>query len=191
VIYPLDTITLNNQLNAYFVPSSSTAEIWETITFDEQSTFNVPGATWDWEFGDFDNSQLIINSEANTTHVYQNPYYYTVTLTVTDINGCTDQHQTIIHITGNVSVPNVFTPNGDGINDVFAFPYDLFKSYDVIILNRWGNEVYNRTKETETYIWNGSDHEKEQCVEGVYFYLIKGIILDNSPFEVTGYVTKI
>lgn len=191
VIYPLDSITLNNQINAYFVPSTYTAETGDVITFDDQSIFNAPGYTWYWEFGDFDENTLLNNTDASTSFSYAYPYYYPVTLTVTDTNGCVDSYQTLIHITGAVNAPNVFTPNGDGVNDLFTFKFDIFKSYDVQIMNRWDNLVYERTNETGTYIWDGSNMGQGQCSEGVYFYIIKGYLMDDSPFESTGFVTKI
>ena len=191
IVYPSDTIVLNNQINAFFVATPVTAETGTVITFDDQSIFNAPGVTWNWEFGDFDSTSLLNNTDANTSFSYEYPYFYTVTLTITDQNGCTDEYQALIHITGEVHAPNVFTPNGDGTNDIFEFPFDLFKTYDVIILNRWGEQVYERKNETGTYIWNGTKQEKEQCSEGVYYYLIKGYLLDDSSFETTGFVTKI
>lgn len=191
VIYPLDSITVNNQINAYFVPNTYTAETGDVVTFDDQSTFHAPGLTWYWEFGDFDENTLLNSTDASTSFSYAYPYYYPVTLTVTDTNGCVDSYQTLIHITGAVNAPNVFTPNGDGVNDTFSFKFDIFKSYDVTIINRWGNVVYDRKNETETYIWDGSNMGGNQCSEGVYYYLIIGTLMDDSPFETKGFVTKI
>ncbi len=190
VIYPLDTITVNNQLDAFFVPNTINGQTNTDFIFDDQSVFNVTGVSWLWEFGDFNNSSQLNNSGANTSFSYPDPFYYTVKLTVTDSNGCIDDYQIIIHASGQVNVPNVFTPNGDGKNDNFKFPYDIFKSYDVLILNRWGEVVYEKENNSETYIWNGTKMEGEQCSEGVYFYKIKGILIDESPFDVTGFLTK-
>ncbi len=162
----------------------------DVVTFDDQSILNAPGVSWYWEYGDFNNSSTSNITDANTSFSYDLPYLYPVTLTVTDAFGCHDSYQVIIHITGKVEVPNVFTPNGDGQNDIFKFPFDIFKTYDVLILNRWGQVVYEKTNVTETYIWNGTKMNIEECSEGVYFYKIKGFLMDESEFEVTGFVTK-
>jgi gliding motility-associated-like protein len=191
VIYPLDTITVNNQITAFFVPSAFTAETSTLVSFDDQSIFDAPGVSWEWNFGDFDNSTLLNNTDESVVHGYEFPFFYTVTLTVTDANGCVDDYQTVIHITGAINAPNVFTPNGDGSNDNFTFQHDIFKSYDVTILNRWGQTLYQNTNETGTYIWNGYTQQGEECSEGVYYYLIRGFLMDDSPFEITGFVTKI
>ena len=190
ITYKVDTIFLNNQLNAFFVPSSTLAEMGDIITFDDQSVLNAAGVSWFWEYGDFNNSSTANNTDASTSFSYDLPYLYPVTLTVTDANGCHDSYQVIIHITGKVEAPNVFTPNGDGKNDIFKFPHDIFKTYDVVILNRWGQVVYEKSNITETYIWNGTKMNIEECSEGVYFYKINGFLLDESAFEVTGFVTK-
>lgn len=67
-------------------------------------------------------------------------------------------------------IPNIFTPNGDGINDVIDFSF-LPNSCYVQIINRWGNNVFESTP-TNT-IWNPSD-----LSDGVYFYVLKDIEKD-------------
>lgn len=68
-------------------------------------------------------------------------------------------------------LPNVFTPNGDGINDVFIpiLPYKFIDSIEFVIYNRWGNEVF-RTSDPMIN-WTGIDLEtRKEVVDGVYFY---------------------
>ena len=68
-------------------------------------------------------------------------------------------------------LPNVFTPNGDGINDVFIpiLPYKFIDSIEFVIYNRWGNEVF-RTSDPMIN-WTGKDLETgKEVVDGVYFY---------------------
>ncbi|WP_460969697.1 gliding motility-associated C-terminal domain-containing protein [Pontibacter aydingkolensis] len=61
-------------------------------------------------------------------------------------------------------IPNIFTPNGDGINDTFSVPMlELYPDNELVILNRFGKEVYR--KESYQGNWNG-----ENVVSGVYFY---------------------
>lgn len=64
-----------------------------------------------------------------------------------------------------IFVPNVFTPNGDGLNDVFELPTFGIKGYNLTVLNRWGQILFEG-KENES--WNGQNNP-----EGVYFVLIK------------------
>jgi gliding motility-associated-like protein len=69
------------------------------------------------------------------------------------------------------ALPNVFTPDGNGKNDLLnPFPYRFIDKIDLVIYNRWGQEVF---KTTDIDInWNGNDQKTGiECTEGVYFYL--------------------
>jgi len=68
-------------------------------------------------------------------------------------------------------LPNVFTPNGDGVNDLFKpFPYKFVEKIDLTIYNRWGNEVFKTTDPDIN--WNGLDFESHKPVsDGVYYYV--------------------
>jgi gliding motility-associated-like protein/uncharacterized repeat protein (TIGR01451 family) len=79
-------------------------------------------------------------------------------------------------------IPNVFTPNGDGKNDSFVIP-DLPPDLEneIIIVNRWGNSVYQKTNYHNE--WTG-----EGLNEGTYFYVLK--VKNNGSWDVyKGYVT--
>jgi len=68
-------------------------------------------------------------------------------------------------------LPNVFTPNGDGINDFWhPFPYDFVESINISVFNRWGNIVFET--QNPDVNWDGK-HEQigMDCSEGVYFYV--------------------
>jgi len=68
-------------------------------------------------------------------------------------------------------LPNVFTPNGDGKNDVFRpFPYDFVEKVNMKIYNRWGGLVFET--DDPDINWDGSDYTSKQASsEGVYFYV--------------------
>ena len=71
-------------------------------------------------------------------------------------------------------LPNVFSPDGDGINDFFTpiLPYKFVDSIEFVIYNRWGKEVY-RTSDPDLG-WDGNDQETGLPVsEGVYFYVCR------------------
>jgi gliding motility-associated-like protein len=64
-------------------------------------------------------------------------------------------------------IPNLYTPNGDGNNDTFEIlGLELFAENDLMIVNRWGNEVYRQKNYRNT--WNG-----EGLNEGTYFYILR------------------
>ena len=82
-------------------------------------------------------------------------------------------------------LPNVFTPNGDGINDLFRpFPYDYVESIDMHIYNRWGELVF-KTKNADV-LWDGTNQfTKRPCVAGVYFY-----VCDVNEYTLNGIRTR-
>jgi len=75
-------------------------------------------------------------------------------LSVTDTNGCTNTDTVFIYINGVLYVPNTFTPNNDGINDVFEINGNEIKEFELWIFNRWGEVLYT-TKNMNSY-WDGT-----------------------------------
>ncbi|MHC1706293.1 MAG: gliding motility-associated C-terminal domain-containing protein [Bacteroidales bacterium] len=77
-----------------------------------------------------------------------------------DIDSCPGYH-----------LPNVFTPNSDGQNDVFKpFPYTSVERIKINIFNRWGMSVFNT--EDPDINWDGKDiNTKQLCADGVYYYV--------------------
>jgi gliding motility-associated-like protein len=121
---------------------------------------------WNWNFGDGEGS-----SGQNPMHVYEdNGDSYNVTLQVTAANGCMGSLTQIIEIFQDITVPNIITPNGDGTNDFFLIKTAGIKSYDLVIVNRWGNTVFQSSD--PTVIWDGKS-DGQPVAEGVYFYKLK------------------
>jgi gliding motility-associated-like protein/uncharacterized repeat protein (TIGR01451 family) len=85
-----------------------------------------------------------------------------------------------------IKVPNLFTPNGDGINDTFEIiGLNQYQSSELTIVNRWGNEVFHAKGYNNT--WTG-----EGLNEGTYFYLLRVKRTEGSEVEVfKGYITLI
>ena len=191
VKYNTDTISVLNELTAIHSVNPNPGETKESITFSDQSLFKDSIVNWLWEFGDFNNYSVENSTNSSQQFSYKYPYTYKSVLTVTDKFGCTSSDTVLVKINGDFETANVFTPNNDGINDIFEFDEDIFESYDVIVLNRWGNIVYDKKGVTGTYIWNGTHDDGNECADGVYFYKVVGKIKDMTPFEVSGYVTKV
>jgi gliding motility-associated-like protein len=114
-------------------------------------------------------------------------------MTVVDANGCSDVYtgDVVIGDIFQVFIPNTFTPNGDGINDVFYVngadidPND----FEVIIFNRWGDVVHKSSNPNE--VWQGEDHADSLyfAQDGVYQYVIKvGSLSTSERRELSGFV---
>jgi PKD repeat protein len=191
VLYELPQIdVISNGLNAFFTPSPSEGPMGTTFTFFESSTFTSASiSTWTWVI----NGDTLVNfSGADVSQQYGLPGDYTITLFITDQNGCVDSYTTIVTITNEFNIPNVITTNGDGVNDLFILPADIFKSFDILILNRWGNVIHQRSGATGVLLWDGLDQKSgEKVNDGVYFYKLEGILVSDDFVSKHGNVTVV
>lgn len=85
-----------------------------------------------------------------------------------------------------INVPNIFSPNGDGINDYFMVDAIGVSDFTLIITNRWGNEIYYGQDKIS---WDGRSDNGRECNDGVYFYncTYKNIQLDKYETK-TGFI---
>ncbi|MDF1673603.1 MAG: gliding motility-associated C-terminal domain-containing protein, partial [Vicingaceae bacterium] len=138
------------------------------VSFNDNSIGNI--VSWEWIWGD--NSPAGNNHIPNPTHTYHGSGTYYVTLIVTDANGCTDTI-TIPYVVGpqNIIVPNVFTPNGDGNNDLLVFKnLENYNNY-LKVFNRWGIIMFEKTNYKND--WDGRTTAGVEVTDGTYFYILE------------------
>ncbi|MBK6834297.1 MAG: gliding motility-associated C-terminal domain-containing protein [Bacteroidetes bacterium] len=112
----------------------------------------------------------------------------TYSVTISDLNGCISSASIFIEvITCQPVMANVFTPNGDGVNDVFKFPGDKFKNVTCEIFDRWGKQVHSW--EGVEGSWDGTNRFKMKMEEGTYYYVGKIIDFKGEAHEVKGYLS--
>lgn len=144
------------------------------IENDVQFTDLSSGATnWHYEFGNGDESFL-----QNPFYTYLDTGHFKVILTVGNNEGCFDSTLLVLYMYPelNVFIPNSFSPNRDGLNDVFKIAgVTVAKKYKVEIINRWGEIVFKSTKPGEG--WDGT-FNGEKCMEGYYAYYVYVIGID-------------
>lgn len=122
-----------------------------------------------------------IVTEANFLYTYEHPGDYNVKLiayNTAGANQCSDTMviaKYIIVDTSLVDVPNVFTPNGDGANDVFKAKAASLASFHGVIINRWGRKVFEWSNIDDG--WNGRINGK-LAAPGTYYYIITARGLD-------------
>jgi gliding motility-associated-like protein len=165
-----DTLMRPNYIEVYGQPVADfywTPEFGKVydpvITFYADTSYVT---NWFWDFGDGTTS----NDPPPVTHQYPSmENTYTVTLIVTNTDGCSDTVTHIVQIIDDILFfPNVITPgNNDGFNDLFVITNaDKYPSNYLTVFNRWGKMVY----EAKDYAnnWDGGD-----LAEGTYYYIFR------------------
>ena len=109
------------------------------------------------------------NNGESTAETYAVTQPQTVSLTVTDANGCqATQQVNVADECPMVVIPNAFTPNGDGINDTWVIE-GLDETGTVKVFTRWGAEVYQSVGYATP--WNG-EYAGKKLSPGVYYYIV-------------------
>ena len=85
-----------------------------------------------------------------------------------------------------LSIPNVFTPNSDGINDKLIIDGKNISEFNMTIVNRWGNSVFE-TSDINA-VWDGTSNN-ELCSEGVYFYIVNATATTKKQYKKEGFIT--
>ena len=154
-----------------------------TVHFTNTST---NGFTYFWNFGDGTTS-----TDSVPNHIYTQGKY-SVLLIVTNEFGCVDSFRfnfVIVESLSSFNVPNVFTPNADGKNDLFMPEMKNIASIDAKIFDRWGLLIYEWTDVTKG--WNGNNKNGGSEPDGTYYYLISATGMDGKLYKTTGYLTLI
>jgi gliding motility-associated-like protein len=111
------------------------------ITFQNQS---IGATSYSYHFGDPSQSYVM---SPDAMFAYQDTGYFEVTLQVTSANGCFDEAVRTIHIGGFTSfyIPRAFTPNEDGLNDVFLPKATGLspEGFEMQIYDRWGELIFS------------------------------------------------
>lgn len=173
-----DTLVITNVINVKTYPTAAfTVNPLENVPVELQdANFNFlngtqGAATYKWEFGDGDTSVV-----ANASHHYQYPGNYVVTLHAYNDIGCEDtavRQFMMVLPDKELVIPNVFSPNGDGINDTWEIAgLRGITNCSVEIFNRYGQQVYNSHGYSNPWdaTWKG-----KQVPIGTFYYVIKTV----------------
>lgn len=142
--------------DAHFAASPQPTYLFATdIQFTDLSSPDV--TAWEWDLGAGTPSTSSASSPS-TTYPFGVAGDYPASLVVFNSHGCTDTAHYTVRINGlfSVYVPNSFTPNGDGINDIFqpVIRDAKLKDYRFMIFDRWGEEIFSTTDLTSG--WDGT-----------------------------------
>ena len=183
-VYPTSTttysVTVTDACNyittdttrVYVVPSGMVSFIVTPDTLQPGQTLNFTNTSQNitnylWSFGDGNSSTL-----GTPTHVYSVAGTYQIILIGENSHGCPDTAVQDVYVTPTINIPNIFTPNGDGINDIFYFNIEGATCLHCHIYNRWGVLVYILNSVAEG--WPGIIRQtNEQASDGVYYYILE------------------
>jgi len=145
---------------------------------------NSEGSTiWYYTVSDGNNSD-----QPDFVHEFQVDGTYDITQIVTNQFGCKDTAvKSILFVPGLlVHIPNAFTPDADGLNDVFhpVISGDAITDYHFIIWDRWGMEIFNSTNPEEVWVGNvnGGEHYAKTEIYN-YRLIVKGKSTDELVFK--------
>lgn len=150
------------------------------IEYGETVVLTATGnGTWTWTptagLSDPLSPSPLVRPEETTT--------YTVTLT--DSLGCTKTDQLTIVVTGSLYVPNTFTPNGDGFNDLFGALGKDIKDIELLVFDRWGLLIWSTDKLTGR--WDGTYKGADAPID-TYVWKVRAVELSGRQHEAVGHV---
>lgn len=181
------TVVVNPDPNVSFTPNVLIGEPPLNVEFYNQTTGAI---SYFWEFA---NGTTSTSPNDTLFETFTTPGQYEVLLTGTSPEGCESSYSQIITVEFEdlvVEVPNIFTPNGDDVNDEFFLNYiqakETITTFEIVIFNRWGNQVKSFTD--PDFKWNGSTDGGSKVTDGTYFYKLNISTVKGQDLEKHGFV---
>ena len=171
-------VTIKDAPIAQFISKDTINILYPSISLIDNSIGNI--ISWIWNFGDNSQNQFV----TDPYHTYEDSIgIYQINLIVSDDLGCSDTMSKQIWITDEywMYIPNAFTPDYDGYNDVFCIEYNGVRTetFKLNIYDRFSNLVYatNQIEDLECLLnsngWNGTHFKTgEDLPMGTYIYEI-------------------
>ena len=166
VVNPIPVVTLS--------ANSGTINAFESVSIAASG-----GGTYVWSTGE---TSSVINPTLQNTTTY--------CATVTSVAGCINSNciTIVVENPSTLSIPNVFTPNGDGTNDMFFTPGNNISSYSLKIFNRWGQMLFSSEELLKG--WNGTVNG-QLAPDGVYLYILDAKGADDVVYKKQGHITLV
>jgi gliding motility-associated-like protein len=136
-----------------------------------------------WDFADG-----ILSSDMHPDHIYADSGSYDVKLVMQDTSGCVDTVINVVWVNPDlrVLIPSAFTPNGDGLNDVWEIQGQGMEQLSFIIFDRWGGKVFDNGNSVNNNKWEG-----KEMPQGVYSYKIEAKSFTGRLYNKYGSITLI
>jgi gliding motility-associated-like protein len=177
-------------LTGSWSPDKGSLDAKLTVKFMNES---LNGESYEWVFldtlGGIKQSETTYNVEDVVEFTYEtaDEYYYPYMVSTKGLCFDTFRLEKAIFVEpSQLVIPNVFSPNGDGVNDFFVFKHQSLQSCKITIIDRTGKTVYKRTID-DIYAWdgwNGNLHESNRrAPEGQYFFVVEATGYDGVEYE--------
>jgi len=187
-----ESVTITNPIigspgfeqNSFAYTTYGLYSINDPIQFTNTATGDYVSVAWN--FGDG-----IFSTAENPIHTYALEGEYVVTQTVTYPLGCIKTNIITLIITKGYKliIPNGFTPNSDGINDIFKPEFEGLEAISLYIYDTWGNVIYSE-KEAAIVGWDGKINGVS-AENGNYYYKVTGTTFYGEVIEKSGPFTLI
>lgn len=163
--------------------------ISDTVVYIGQP-FDITNMASDYTSLEYDFGDGYTTTDEEPSYSYDEEGNYTISQAVDNGGDCPDYHFVNIDVRFDhyFYYPNVFTPNGDGLNDTFFPVRDGVKSYSLEIYDRWGQKVYNGTGQKAFHEWNGIYDSGEKGQQEVYNYFSTYVTDAENVYTVQGSV---
>jgi gliding motility-associated-like protein len=175
------TIPATTAVSAAFTPSILHGQAPLNVSFNNTST----GANaYNWNLGNGTSSQ------ANPSTTYNTQGTYTVLLTASN-GSCWDTAAAYIIVdeATSIVIPNIYSPNGDGVNDEFVILCTGMRTLHCDIYNRWGQLVYTLTAPDDK--WDGKLNNGNNASEGTYYFILNAEGFDGKAYSHQGSLTLV
>lgn len=176
------------EINPSFTAAEAVkAETGFAIAFTNTTT--TTGLAYAWNFGDVQ-SQDNTSFDESPTHNFTAEGNYTVVLIATNAEGCSDSTVQVVDATlaHDLFLPSAFTPNNDGVNDVFRLKGNGYSNASMAIINQWGQVVYK--SDNAALGWDGNAGSRT-AQNGTYSYMVKITMKDGSVKLMKGNISLI
>ncbi len=129
---------------------------------------------------------ITARTESETRYVFDESGKYKVSLKVHNRAECECTHEFDIDAKESMlAVPNIFTPNGDGVNDEFRVVYRSIATFSILVFDRWQHQIYSSSDPAQG--WDGRINGR-MATEGAYYYIVEAIGTDGVKYKLKGAV---
>jgi gliding motility-associated-like protein len=170
---PVDVAILNTSGSMY-IPERA------VVSLEAKSSYPHGTLAYNWTGANINSSQKYLD-------VYEAGVYSVVAIDKATL--CADTATIKLEKASGLEVPNVFTPNKDGNNDVFILKAVNLSFNKAVIFDRWGNKVYENSEILNDIIWDGRNLQGKDCSDGVFFYLVSAQGKDGENYKQQGTIT--